>query len=72
MLKNLGFEREKNLDTSSMPKISSHWPLNFKTLQLNACTSNAGDCQNLQACTFIVFSTDILTVIDLTVLSSQL
>lgn len=55
-----------------MPKISSQWPLNFKALQLNACTWNAGDCQNLQACAFIVFSADILTVIDLTVLTSQL
>lgn len=55
-----------------MPKVSSHWPLNFKALQLNACTSNIGDYQNLQACTFIVFFADILNLIDLTVQTSQM
>lgn len=50
-----------------MPKVPSHQPLNFKALQLNAGTSDAGDYQNLQACTFIVFSADILNLIDLTV-----
>lgn len=55
-----------------MPKVSNHCPLNFKTLQLNACTSNLGVYQNLQACTFIFFSADILNLIDLTVQTSQL
>lgn len=58
---------KESFRSPAMPKVSSHWPLNFKTVQLNACTSNVGDYQNLQACTFIVFSADIMNLIDLTV-----
>jgi len=64
--------RKVVLGSPAMPEVSSHCSLNFKSLQLNSCTSNVGDYENLQACTFIVLAANILNLIDLTVQTSQL